>query len=154
MRIAMRRANRGRVARAFPLAGAWLLSACSVFVSGPPEGWQERRADRVPDCTSSPAAPIADTVGAVAFGVPAAALLIGKCGPGDHGQEVDQTCEGITNLIGVVLLLPTALYGVAAAIGYSRTARCREAIRSYRQAGAGRTQAARMWPSLPSSGRR
>lgn len=148
----MRRRNRGRLAGA--IAGAWLLSACSFFISGPAEDWQARPPDRAPDCTSSRAAPIADTVGAVAFGVPAAALLIGRCGPGDHDQEVDQTCEAITNAMGVVLLVPTALYGVAAAVGYGKTARCREAVRRYQQAGAGPAQAARMWSSLPSSGRR
>lgn len=102
---------------------------CSFGLSGPEEG--PHVAGQPPRCTTSRARPIADTVGAAVFGGAGVAFLLARCGPGDHDQEVDQTCEGITNAFGVLLLVPAAIYAVSAVGGYSKTGRCRDAVRAH-----------------------
>lgn len=105
-------------------------SACSFATSGPPDGY-DPRAPAPPDCTTGRTAPVLDTVGAGVFGIAGIGYLAAQCGPGDHGQEEDQTCEGITNAIGVVLLIPAAVYAVSALSGYGKTGRCREATEAH-----------------------
>jgi hypothetical protein len=116
-----------------PLLVALLAAcACSVSVSGPPDRY-DPRGPAPPDCTTSRSAPAVDTVGAGLFGIVGIAFLASKCGPGDHDQDVDQTCEGITNAFGVVLLIPATIYAMSAIVGFGRTGRCRDATEQHRR---------------------
>lgn len=126
--------------RAVVVLAAALGASCSFGLSGPEDGYSP---ERPPDCTTSRARPVADTVGAVLFGGVGLAFLVAKCGPGDHDQDVDQTCEGITNAFGVLLLIPAAVYAVSAAGGYGKTGRCREAVRAHQELRARRAAPAR-----------
>lgn len=132
------------------------LAACSFGTSGPPDGYRPDVA-APPDCTTSRTAPVLDTVGAGLFGVAGIAYIAAPCGEGDHGGT-DQTCEAVTSLIGVVLLVPAAIYTIAAISGYGKTGRCRDAMRAHEEhrarprPGGPPGQAARMRSSLPSSG--
>ena len=105
-------------------------SGCSIGTSGPPDGY-DPRGPRPPDCTTSRRAPALDAVGAGVFGIAGVAYLVGSCGAGDHGQDTDQTCEAITNALGVVLLIPATIFAISAASGFSKTGRCREATEAH-----------------------
>ncbi len=116
--------------RAGALAALAVVTSCSFGLSGPADGTPP---GTPPSCTTSRTRPVLDTVGAALFGGAGLAYLLARCGAGDHDQDVDQTCEAVTNAIGVVLLIPGVIYGISAAGGYVKTSRCRDAVRDHQE---------------------
>lgn len=99
-----------------------LLPGCSwLLVQRPPGG----PPGSLPpgECTSSVAAPVADTVGAVAFGATGASLLYaGASAPASDWVPARPILVGV-GLVGAGV---AALLGASAGHGYSATAECRE----------------------------
>ena len=98
-------------------------TGCSFFMRPPPDS-----ATPPVSCTSSRAAPIGDTVGA---GILVTLAIIGL-----GNWLTGSTCEGnsfcITDnqkdgrTVFLITAPPAAVFGIAAGVGYTRAARCRE----------------------------
>jgi hypothetical protein len=81
------------------------------------------------ECTTSPGLPVADTVGAVAFGGIGAASLAcsGSASCSGKGHLFDMS--GVVVGAGVVSLALSGILGASAAYGYVETGRCRTVTR-------------------------
>lgn len=131
-------------------AGAMVLvlatPGCSfIFTRGPPptpppEGLSEPPRAAPPDCTSSVAAPVVDTV----LGTMSLALLVAgiagvaykepSCTPGEwfcgFGRGYTQAVGGGAIIVGTIT---GAIFIASAAVGYQRTAACRAVLESSEQ---------------------
>jgi hypothetical protein len=103
-----------------PQAGcSWLV------VSKPPAGPVEPTAEL--DCTSSRAAPIADTVGAVIFAAIAVPVLYDLIATG-CGKEPGEPQDAICAALGFPALGLATVYGFSAGYGYKHTGRCADLV--------------------------
>jgi hypothetical protein len=105
-----------------------LASGCSFLLDGPPS---PNRPTQPPRCDGSGGAPLFDSIFAAGAAAGSVALLITPsvaCSSSDHNcHELD----GPFYLGGLLLLIPTAVYTGAAAVGFDKTCRCRAAIAQY-----------------------
>jgi hypothetical protein len=99
------------------LAVGLVLSACSLFFVTPPPA-DSRRGERV-DCTTSPAAPIADTL-------LSASTLVGSLYFEDRAGSKPTSAQNAIFTAGVVW---TIVFGFEAFYGYRNTAKCRALVR-------------------------
>lgn len=101
-----------------------LATGCSFYMRPPPDS-----ATLPVSCTSSRAAPIGDTVGA---GILFTLAIIGlgnwltgsTCEEGNSFCITDPKKDGRTVLL--ITAPPAVVFGIAAGVGYTRAARCRE----------------------------
>jgi hypothetical protein len=107
--------------------GIVLVQACSLTISGPPRPYHPQAA---PVCDTSRVAPIIDVVMAGLFAAWSVSALAaeGECDP-------DTQCDGpdLAGVAGLVLAIPAVIYGLAAASGFDKTGRCRDAVRAHQE---------------------
>ncbi len=118
-----------RLSRTIALVGAFVVSGCSFLLSEPRE---PSSPEDPPGCSTSDVAPAMDAIGAVVFGIAGTVALhrghaAAQCAPADCNEGSDDEFGRIVTDIGILLMIPTAVYGVAAGTGYYRTSRCRDA---------------------------
>lgn len=121
------------------IAAAIVLSACSFSLNTLEEPYvPESPPEDPPYCDDSDLKPTLDT--AITVGL--ASLSIGliassgcSCtGDGCNCTGSDNILAGLFAAAGIVLLVPAAIYGGAAVVGYRRTSQCRDALRSHQAA--------------------
>jgi hypothetical protein len=113
-----------RSAAALSLAA---LGSCSFFISGLARDYEP---DRPPVCTTSRSAPVADTVGFVAFGLLAARLMTTPDCDTSQSECNGDPAEAVRS-VGLVMAVPALVYGIAAMVGWMKTHRCCRAIGQY-----------------------
>ena len=119
------------------LVGLVLLNSCSWIAVTPAP--HDIRASQEPTCTESVAAPVVDTVFAVAYATLAISSLIGLAQ--QHANDCNATQEFCINLDFTPLFAVTAIatgaaavvHGASAAYGYPKTAKCRSTRSTWRQ---------------------
>jgi hypothetical protein len=100
-------------------AGLLFVSGCSLLtVSGP------KAPPAAPACTSSNAAPVFDTVMAVAFAVAAGGTGFAASQNEEGSSGIDR---GIDTGVFAISLPLAVLFAVSAGLGFSRVSKCRAA---------------------------
>lgn len=92
------------------------------------------------ECSDANAAPVADTLGVVLFGIPTGIFL--AAGSSAHCSESDSLCfEDALFTMAALFALPALIYGIAAVYGYKNVSDCRSTRRANdRRAEAKRTR--------------
>jgi hypothetical protein len=100
-------------------------AGCSLAVRGPSSSWTPAEK---PDCTTNAAAPMVDTLAAVA-GAGFAAMVAAD--EEDCGEDILGLCTGIRNSAIGLGVVTAAIYGISALSGWSKVSSCNKAHRKH-----------------------